>query len=199
MLLWRARNRCAGVGFIAAHIEKDHDMRTPADQSARLQMWIAVIAICLLAGSALVAIVRSISASYAGSPGGAASSGRGAAPDGSVGGFTEDPQSFSESAQTPSSRRSRTTCRECGVIESIVPVERHGDVGGAERAHDKNTGRDSGRASGTAVAAVGTGASYDVTVRFRDGSTMVLSEATPRSWRTGSRVIAIAGASASIE
>lgn len=173
-------------------------MRTSIEQSARLQTWIAVIAICLLAGSSLVAIARVIGMSYASAPGGGTSSRQGAAPDESVGGFA-DPQSVSESAQTPSSRGSRVTCRECGVIESIVPIERHGDVGGSERAHVKNAGRDSGRARPNAAAAGGAEARYDVTVRLRDGSTIVLSEATPRSWRVGSRVIAIAGAGTSID
>ena len=174
-------------------------MRTSVDPPARLQMWIAVIAICLLAGSAMVAIVRVIAMSYASVPSGGASSWREAAPDGSVGASASDPQSFSEATQAPSSRRSQATCRECGVVKSIVPVERYGDARGAERAHVRNAGSDSGRAPGGAVAAGGTGRSYDVTVRFRDGSTIVFREATPRSWQTGSRVIAIAGASTSIE
>lgn len=173
-------------------------MRTSIEQSARLQTWIAVIAICLLAGSSLVAIARVIAMSYASAPGEGITSRQGAAPDESVGGFAADPQSVSESAQTPSSRRSRATCRECGVIESIVPIERYGGVGGAERAHVKNAVRDSGRAPANAAAG-GTGVRYDVTVRFRDGSTILLSEATPRSWRTGSRVIAIAGARTSTD
>ena len=173
-------------------------MRTSVDQPARLQTWIAVIAICLLAGSSLVAIVRVIAMSYASAPGGGTSSRQRAAPDGAMGAFPADPQSLNEAGQTSSSRRSRATCRECGVIWSIVPIERYGDVGGTERSHVKNTGSDSGRASGSAVAAGGTAVSYDVTVRFRDGSTIVLSEATPRSWRMGSRVIAIAGVGTSI-
>lgn len=174
-------------------------MRTSIEQSARLQTWIAVIAICLLAGSSLVAIARVIAMSYASAAGGGTSSRQGAAPDEAVGAFATDPQPVSESAQTPSSRRSRVTCRECGVIESIVPIERHGDVGGSERAHVKNAGRDSGRGRPNAAAADGAEARYDVTVRLRDGSTIVLSEATPRSWRVGSRVIAIAGAGTSID
>jgi hypothetical protein len=182
---------------MAAHIDRNKRMRTSVDQPARLQTWIAVIAICLLAGSSLVAIVRVFAMSYASGLGGGTSSGQGAAPDGAAG-ATADPQSLSGAAQTSSRRQSRATCRECGVIRSIVPSERYGDVGGRERAQVRNAGNDSGRVSGSAVAAgrVGT---YDVAVRFRDGSTIVLSEATPRSWRIGSRVIAIAGASTPIE
>jgi hypothetical protein len=116
-----------------------------------------------------------------------------------VGASATDPQSFSAAPQASSSRRSQATCRECGVIESIVPIERFGDARGAAKARVRNAGSDSGREPGSAVAIGGTERSYDVTVRFRDGSTIVFSEATPRSWRTGSRVIAIAGARTSIE
>jgi hypothetical protein len=38
---------------------------------------------------------------------------------------------------------------------------------------------------------------YETTVRFRDGSTAVFNEATPRTWRTGGRVIVIGGSNAS--
>jgi hypothetical protein len=34
---------------------------------------------------------------------------------------------------------------------------------------------------------------YETTVRFRDGHTAVLNETTPRTWRTGGRVIVIGG------
>ena len=176
-------------------------MRTSVDQPARLQMWIAVIAICLLAGSSLVAIARVIAMSYASASGREAHLSRQeAAPDGAVGAFATDPQSFwSEAAETSSSRRVGRLAANAESSGRSVPIERYGDVAGTERAHVKNTGSDSDRASGSAVATGGTVGSYAVTVRFRDGSTIVLSQATPRSWRMGSRVIAIAGASTSID
>ena len=37
---------------------------------------------------------------------------------------------------------------------------------------------------------------YEITVRFRDGSTTVLDEASPRTWQLGNRVIVIGRSSA---
>ena len=56
------------------------------------------------------------------------------------------------------------TCIECGVIESVW-----------ERAVRSEQAAESTR-------------SYEVTIRFRDGSKRVFSEATPRMWRSGTAV-----------
>lgn len=55
-----------------------------------------------------------------------------------------------------------TTCTECGMIESV----RESAVRGAAES-TRN---------------------YEVTIRFRDGSTRVLSETTARMWRSGTAV-----------
>ena len=57
-----------------------------------------------------------------------------------------------------------TTCTECGMIESV----RESAVRGEQAAESTR--------------------SYEVTIRFRDGSTRVFSEATPRMWRSGTAV-----------
>jgi len=57
-----------------------------------------------------------------------------------------------------------TTCTDCGVIESV-----------RESAVRSEQAAESTR-------------SYEVTIRFRDGSKRVLSEATPRMWRSGTAV-----------
>jgi len=57
-----------------------------------------------------------------------------------------------------------TTCTECGMIESV----RESAVRGEQAAESTR--------------------SYEVTIRFRDGSKRVLSEATPRMWRSGTAV-----------
>jgi len=119
------------------------------EEPERLQVWIKVIAICLLAGSATFAIVRSIAVSYVSSPGGTASSRQEAGPELYVDASTTDPQSSSEAAGASSDRRRPATCHECGVIRSIVRIERDGDVSGAEETHVKNAGSEAGRASGT--------------------------------------------------
>jgi hypothetical protein len=58
----------------------------------------------------------------------------------------------------------RTTCAECGVIESVREIDTRGDQG-----------TESTR-------------SYEFTIRFPDGSRRVFNEATPRTWRSGTRV-----------
>lgn len=65
--------------------------------------------------------------------------------------------------------QSRLRCPECGTVESIRQVGRDGADGAA-------------------------GNGYEITVRLRDGSRTVLSEARPGSWRRGSRVLVIGSA-----
>lgn len=163
-----------------------------------MQLWIAGLAICLLAASAVFAILRSIAVSYASIPEDSESASQEPAARGSDGGRAGNPQSNDVAAQVSNSLPNRAGCRECGVIKSISHIERYGDVGAQDKADGKVAGRISGRSFGSTVAGSGaTGKSYDVTVRFRDGSTMIFNEATPRAWRTGSRVIVIAGSSGS--
>jgi hypothetical protein len=52
-------------------------------------------------------------------------------------------------------------------------------------------GASSGISGGAVAASAVAGNLYEFTVRFRDGSTTVLSEASPRTWRLGNRVIVI--------
>jgi hypothetical protein len=58
----------------------------------------------------------------------------------------------------------RTPCAECGVIESLRQIDTHGEY--------------------SAESTKG----YEFTIRFRDGSRRVYTEATPRAWRLGSQV-----------
>jgi hypothetical protein len=68
------------------------------------------------------------------------------------------------SAGVVSDPPTRTTCAECGVIESVREIDVRGEQG-AESTR-----------------------SYEFTIRLRDGSRRVLNEATPRMWRSGTRV-----------
>jgi hypothetical protein len=138
-------------------------MRSHHERSACMPMCIAGLSFCMLAVLGIVAVARSIPASYAGMPDG------GARPTyGSIAGGSLD-------ASGPASRR-RRACPECGIIESIRRIERYGDVAG-----DAGSGRTMAEKD------------FEITVRFRDGRTAVFNEATPRSWRSGGRVIVIAG------
>lgn len=68
------------------------------------------------------------------------------------------------SAGAASDTPTRATCAECGVIELVREIDTRGE-----------------RAAGSTR-------SYEFTIRFRDGSRRVSNEATPRLWRSGTRV-----------
>ncbi len=105
-------------------------------------------------------------------------------------------------------------CRDCGVIESVNEIEKIGEgsglgavAGGVVGAiAGKQLGGGRGRNVMSVVGAVG-GAiaghqieknvrkvkSYDITIRFEDGSSRTLSQATPPAWRAGDRVRLVDG------
>jgi len=109
----------------------------------------------------------------------------------------------------------RVKCAECGVIESMREIDVRGDgtglgaVGGAVvggvLGHQVGSGR--GNDVATVLGAVGGAVagnqieksarstkSYEITVRFDDGSSRVINEANPSTWRTGDKVKVINGA-----
>jgi hypothetical protein len=156
------------------------------ERMARTPTWIAGLAVCSLAVLAISAIVRSIPASYADIPKQSVPSKLAASIDSDDIGATDSKENVVLVRDTIR-RRNSTSCRECGVVTSI----RH-------RVDDLGGGGDSGDAKLAARIPVGasnaaSGKNYEMTVRFRDGSTTVLNEATPRNWRPGMRVIVVAG------
>jgi hypothetical protein len=133
-------------------------------------IWIAGIFVCLSATLGTVAIVRSIPASYASIPDEGATSKLGTPTNRSDDARADDTRAGGTVARETINRRNRAWCAECGVVESIRQI----------------------RVSGAAAAVNGiTANSYEITVRFRDGATTVFSEASPRNWQLGSRVIVI--------
>lgn len=107
-----------------------------------------------------------------------------------------------------------STCAECGVIESVREIEAKGKgsglgaVGGAVVGGllGNQVGGGRGQDAMTVVGAVGgavagnevekrvkTSKSYEVTVRLRDGSSRVISEAGVPTWRTGDKVKVVNG------
>jgi hypothetical protein len=169
---------------------KGIEIRMPFQLPARGPMWIAGISMCVLAASGIVAIVRAIPASYASIPDERASSKQRVVPS-----TFEDAQAYGSHpavAQETINRRNRARCRDCGVVESMRQIERSGDLGGLDTVAVKIVGGAAGRASGSAIAARAiTERDYEITVRFRDGSTTVFREANARTWQSGNRVIVI--------
>ena len=168
-------------------------MRTHLERTARVPTWIAGVSICLLAAAGIVAIVRSIPASYASIPDTGALSTHVTAPSRSDDANSKDTLAYLAPAVTTINRRSRAGCRECGVIESMRRFERASDVSEQHKVEVEFAGAVSGRA----IASNGAGGhGYEFTVRFHDGSTMVFNEATSRTWRPGGRVVVIGGSNA---
>jgi len=103
----------------------------------------------------------------------------------------------------------KAKCAECGVIESVRQVEQRGEgsglgaVGGAVVGGllGNQVGGGHGKELMTAVGAVGgavagnqvekqmkSTTSYEITVRFDDGSSRVISTANAPAWRPGDKV-----------
>ena len=119
-------------------------------------------------------------------------------------------------ANVPTQARSPTQakCAECGVIDSIQEVTTKGEgsglgvVGGAVVGGllGNQVGAGSGKDAATVVGAVGGAVagnqieksmkstkSYDITVRFEDGSSRVFHQESASAWRPGDRVKVING------
>ncbi len=108
----------------------------------------------------------------------------------------------------------KPVCRDCGVIESVREVEKKGEASGSGAAIGgiaggilgNQTGRGHGRDVMTVLGAIG-GAiagheiekntkkvkSYEIDIRFDDGSTRLIAQDSPPAWRTGDRVRVVDG------
>jgi hypothetical protein len=178
-----------GAGSPRGGVHKeDFVMRSGSKLSARVPVWIAGISVCLWAASGIVATLRSIPASSAGIPDESAASEHAATSEAAADAYASDPQSDLAGARPTINRRSRASCSECGVVASIREIERLEIPGDQDPLNVKVAGRVSG---GAIVAGAMTRKSYEITVRFRDGSSTVFNEAGLRTWRIGSRVIVL--------
>jgi hypothetical protein len=139
-------------------------------------MWIAGLLICLLTPLGMVVIGRSIPASYASIPDKGTSFRNAPAVIGAEDAYQHVPQVHRSVARGTAAPTNQARCPGCGVIQSIREVRLASDVG---------------------VASTTPATSYEMTIRFRDGSTKVFNEASPRNWKTGNRVIMIGRANAS--
>jgi hypothetical protein len=150
--------------------------------------WIAGIAIAVLAISGFIAIALATPASIAsvGDDGG------------KIMRTVLSPPLPREPARDPdadagkaTSLRNRAQCDECGVVTSMRRIERAvGSDGHAVARADGRAGDGNGAGSATS-GDVSAGTRYEVTVRFRDGTTALFVEDLPRSLPLGGRVIVI--------
>jgi len=125
--------------------------------------------ICLLTPLGIIVIGRSIPASHASIPEERAASTHGIAL--SEDAYAKEPKAHLSVARGTMAPPNRTRCPGCGVIQSIREIQRARDDAISQK-------------------------TFEITVRFRDGDTTVFTEATPRTWKTGNRVIVIARANA---
>jgi hypothetical protein len=172
-------------------------MPTRFEPPARPPMWLAGVGIGLLAASAVVATLRAIPASYARIPDTGSASVRGPGTSGPENVLAGDPDVRAATPAAVARRRTRGRCEGCGVIESVRRFGADGDGGLPDSIDAKVAAVGSRGAAGRAVPApVAIAAGYEITVRLRDGSATVFTEATPRDWRVGNRVVVIGGAPA---
>lgn len=152
----------------------------------RSPLWFGAMALALLVVAWIVAIPRWMPASSA-SPlsARAAVATRSETDDVDAG----DPQRRASDPSTTTKSRAWPRCPGCGVIESVQAIEGSDRASegadGIERARTRVKGNalDSATSSGTDMRN-----GYEVTVRFRDGSTTRFDAAAPRLWRVGSLV-----------
>ncbi len=103
----------------------------------------------------------------------------------------------------------KTICYDCGVIDSVRMIEKAGEGSGlgavaggvAGAVLGNQVGNGNGRSIMTIIGAVGGGLagnqiektvkktkSYEITVRFEDGTTRVFTQANEPAWRVGDKI-----------
>jgi len=185
-------------------------METQANKSPHTLFWIAGIAVTVFSAVGIAAIMGWIPTSTSSPSNSAVIAKQSTAPAKS----TASANTASEQARAQAREQARARCAECGVVESVREIDTKGEgsgigaVGGAVvggvLGHQIGSGR--GQDVATVVGAVGgavagheiekrvkSSKSYEITVRFEDGSSRVISEANAPSWRTGDRVKVING------
>jgi outer membrane lipoprotein SlyB len=185
-------------------------METQANKSPHTLFWIAGIAVTVFSAVGIAAIMGWIPTSTSSPSNSAVIAKQSTAPAKS----TASANTASEQARAQAREQARARCAECGVVESVREIDTKGEgsgigaVGGAVVGGvlGHQVGGGSGKQIATVVGAVGgavagneiekhvkSSKSYDITVRFEDGSSRVINEASAPSWRTGDRVKVING------
>jgi outer membrane lipoprotein SlyB len=188
-------------------------MTTQTNDSSRVLMWVAGVAVILFSVLGIAAIMGWIPTSM----GSGNENGVMTAPE-KHSGIATKPAAGKTTVHAPavvaSNSSSPAHCSECGVIESTREVASKGEgsglgaVGGAVVGGLIGTQVGSGRGKtvATAIGAVGgavagnevekrvkTTKSYEIDVRMDDGSSRVFNQASLPSWRAGDRVRIVNG------
>ena len=187
-----------------------------ANKSPHLLIWIAGIAVILFCAAGIAAIMGWIPTSIGGASDSAALT-KLQKPQTKPQTNTAKPaaaKAQTAPVQMANNVPARVKCAECGVIESTREVKRGGEgsgfgaVGGAVVGGllGNQVGGGRGNQVATVVGAVGGAVagnqieksvkstkSYEITVRFEDGSSRVINEANPPAWRTGDHVKVVDG------
>ncbi len=180
-------------------------METQASKSPHPLIWVAAIALIVFCGAGVAALMGWIptSMSKSGEPAAIVSA--------------DIPRARPAKAvpkNAPASTLAAAKCAECGVIQSVREIAAKGEgsglgaVGGAVVGGvlGNQVGGGDGKKIMTVVGAVGGAVAgneiekrvkstrhYEVTVRFDDGTSRVITEASAPSWRSGDKVKVING------
>lgn len=202
----------ATKGTMAVTMDGPRIMETQTSKSPHTLFWIAGIAVTVFSIAGIAAIMGWIPTSTSSPTGNAALAKQSAAP-------AKPAAASAVPEQAPVQVASNTpvvsaACAECGVVESVREIDTKGEgsglgaVGGAVVGGvlGHQIGGGSGQKIATVVGAVGgavagneiekrvkSAKSYDITIRFEDGSSRVINEANAPSWRVGDRVKVING------
>lgn len=181
-------------------------MEAQASKSPHPLIWVAAVALIVFCGAGFAALMGWIPSSMG-------------TPDEHP--LTQYPKPASAPAHSatakvpvPAAVATAVKCSECGVVESVREIESKGEGSGAGAVGGAVVGGVLGHQVGsgttkkvmTAVGAVGGAVagneiekrvkstkSYEVTVRFDDGSSRMISEANVPTWRAGDKVKVING------
>ena len=175
-------------------------------------MWAAAIALIVFCGAGVAAIMGWIPTSMGTPPDAAALAAAEKAKASQAKVAIRAPRTAS--APAPTVVAAAAKCVDCGVVQSVREIEAKGEgsgigaVGGAVVGGvlGNQVGGGSGKKIATVIGAVGgavagneiekrvkTSKSYEITVRFEDGSSRVITEADATTWRSGDRVRVVNG------
>jgi len=191
-------------------------METQANKSPHTLFWIAGIAVTVFSAVGIAAVMGWIPTSTSSPADKLVLSAPLAAPAKPISALAREQarERAQEQAREDARRPARARCAECGVIESVREIETKGEgtglgaVGGAVVGGvlGHQVGGGSGQKIATVVGAVGGAVagnevekhvkstkSYEITVRFEDGSSRAINEASAPTWRAGDRVKVVNG------